>query len=130
VLQIERRGMPVPPKLLPALLADARTGLDHLLGQSIWRMPADRRLAFRELGLAIGLQALERLDAAIPGDDPRGLTDLIRPLVEQRTLADRLVEFWLQPRHRQVATWTDHQDINDVMLATALAPAGYVQLGQ
>ena len=49
--------------------------------------PADHRLAFRELGLAIE-------------------------------------SFWLLPEHRQVRTWLDHEDINDVMLATSLVPEG------
>ena len=53
--------------------------------------PADHRLAFRELGLAIGLAA---------------------------------ESFWLLPEHRQVRTWLDHEDINDVMLATSLVPEG------
>jgi len=32
--------------------------------------------------------------------------------------------FWLPPEHRQVRTWLDHEDINDVMLATSLVPEG------
>ena len=57
--------------------------------------PADHRLAFRELGLAIGLAA---------------------------------ESFWLLPEHRQVRTWLDHEDINDVMLATSLVPEGFLML--
>ena len=33
-----------------------------------------------------------------------------------------------EPAHRQSSTWTDHRDINTVMLATSIAPQGYLQL--
>jgi hypothetical protein len=36
--------------------------------------------------------------------------------------------FWLPPEHRQVRTWLDHEDINDVMLATSLVPEGFLVL--
>ena len=35
--------------------------------------------------------------------------------------------FWLAPEHRG-ETWMAHQDINMVMLATSLAPGGYLAL--
>jgi hypothetical protein len=60
--------------------------------------PATHRLAFRELGLAIGLLQVER----------------------HRKLADEIVGFWLRDQHRSVAAYVEHRDINDVMLATAL----------
>jgi hypothetical protein len=37
-----------------------------------------------------------------------------------------ICEFWRDPRCRQARTWREHADINDVMLATSLAPAGYL----
>jgi len=36
--------------------------------------------------------------------------------------------FWLPPEHRRVRTWLDHEDINDVMLATSLVPEGFLVL--
>lgn len=60
--------------------------------------PAERRLAFRELGLAIGLRQMK----------------LHLPL------ADEIVSFWVRPVHRRADSWTNHRNINDVMLATAL----------
>ena len=36
--------------------------------------------------------------------------------------------FWLEPAHHEVETWKEHQDINAVMLATSLAPDGYLAL--
>jgi hypothetical protein len=37
-------------------------------------------------------------------------------------------EFWLHPRNRASRGWTEHLDINRVMLATSLAPDGYLDL--
>ena len=36
--------------------------------------------------------------------------------------------FWRQPIHQQSDTWCEHRDINSVMLATSLAPDGYLIL--
>lgn len=130
LFQIEARGQSAPPELLPALLTDVRLGLDHLVRQNVWQAPAGRRLAFRELGLAIGIRALERLHAELPMGDSRDLAELLAPLAGHTSLADRLIEFWTDADNQWTSTWADHQDINEVMLATALAPDGYIQLGQ
>lgn len=77
--------------------------------------PAAYRLAFRELGLAIGLAAAELL---APG--------VAAPLAPYRGLHDAIVAFWLREEHRSVRSWRDHEDINDVMLAATLAPEGFL----
>ena len=81
--------------------------------------PASMRLAFRELGLALGLQAVESIQH--PGQ-------ALEAARRYRALRKQILEFWQIPEHRQVATWTEHQDINDVTLAAALAPAGVLEL--
>jgi hypothetical protein len=43
-------------------------------------------------------------------------------------LGDAIEKFWLDPQNRRAETWTGHQDINSVMLATSLAPDGYLKL--
>jgi hypothetical protein len=45
--------------------------------------------------------------------------------------ASNYQSFWLRPCHRQTPTWVEQADINDVMLATCLAPApdGFLALG-
>jgi len=77
----------------------------------------DGGLAFRELGLAIGLAASERLEESM------GAT--LRSYVP---LGEAIESFWLDPEHRQTPTWSEHRDINEVMLATRLAPLGYLEL--
>ena len=42
------------------------------------------------------------------------------------TLRTEIEDFWLRPENRQTQSWLDHRNINDVMLATALSPDGYL----
>ena len=128
--QLMRQGAPAAGHgLLDALLAAALAGLQHYLGQAELRSPAHRRLAFRELGLAIGLAA-----AALLADDLRRAPDLVRSagaiehLARYAPVRAEIESFWLLPAHRRAATWIEHEDINDVMLATSLAPEGFLVL--
>lgn len=41
-------------------------------------------------------------------------------------LKDRIVGFWVVTERQGARTWAEHLDINRVMLATALAPDGYL----
>ena len=103
--------------LLPALLASAGEGLRHCAQRDELRRPAALRLAFRELGLAIGLHAVELLKEGAPPDLRRHLP-----------LGAQIEAFWRDPVHRREATWSEHRDINEVMLATSLLPEGCLVL--
>jgi hypothetical protein len=94
--------------LLPKLLAAANAGLHHYARHGDLAGPAWHRLAFRELGLAIGLSAIGS--------------------VVEGSLGAKIVSFWLEPRNQQQPTWTEHRDINEVMLATSLVPEGLLSL--
>jgi hypothetical protein len=50
-------------------------------------------------------------------------------LVGQVPLARTLVDTWRAVERAPVASWRSHEDINAVMLATALVPDGYLELG-
>jgi hypothetical protein len=76
--------------------------------------PAARRLAFRELGFALGLHAVKALAE-------HANVERLRRFVP---LAAALEDFWLDPLHQSAPTWTGHRDINAVTLAACLAPAG------
>ena len=39
-------------------------------------------------------------------------------------IREQIETFWLDRRNRAVPSWTDHREINMVMLATSLAPDG------
>ncbi|MFX0207583.1 MAG: hypothetical protein ACFFDT_16470, partial [Candidatus Hodarchaeota archaeon] len=64
-------------------------------------------LAFRELGLAIGLQAAKKM----------------RVIEEYWPLIEEINYYWLQH-----CDWTEHTDINRVMLATSLTPDGFLSI--
>jgi len=113
--------------LLRSLLGQIVASLDAYARTRAFDLPAEVRLPFRDLGLAIGLAAAEGLASGTEAPGAGGLA--IEPWREALSgylpLRDRLVEFWLDPTHRG-STWADHADINSVMLATSLAPAGYL----
>jgi hypothetical protein len=112
-------------RLVGDLLADAAAGLEAYLSQEPLRVPPSRRLAFRELGLAIGLSTLPTI-AAQAKRSPR-LARAIEPpltsLMARRHIGEQILEFWSDPEHQEVPTWQHHRDINEVMLATALTGA-------
>jgi hypothetical protein len=118
VAQLERRGA-ARLGLLGPLLESAQAGLTQYLLDADLDRPAARRLAFRELGLAIGLAALERDDW--PQPPPAGL-------LRYASLGADIQAFWRQATHRRGESWTAHADINDVMLAASLQPNGVLQL--
>jgi hypothetical protein len=96
-------------------------------------MPADYRLAFRELGLSIGLRAIKRtqeLTAQHPGalDSVSSLGPRLERLMRYAPSIDTIEGFWLEPANRSSRTWKEHEDINAVMLATSLAPEGHLVL--
>ncbi|MHA2250621.1 MAG: hypothetical protein ACXAD7_09665 [Candidatus Kariarchaeaceae archaeon] len=63
----------------------------------------DHQLAFRELGLTIGLIAAKKMNI----------------LKDYWFLIDQINKYWVNQRD-----WTEHRNINQVMLATSLSPQG------
>ena len=118
-------------ELLDTLLAAALEGVAHYARDGDVDAPASRRLAFRELGLAIGLHAIAHLQGRVEagrfagGDRSRSC---LRALEPYGALGPTIESFWFEPEHQRASTWTEHRDINEVMLATSLAPTGYVVL--
>jgi len=92
--------------LLPRLHRDALRGLAAFASSRRLFEPLEDRLAFRELGLALGLRAL--------GDAPA--VERYMPVVE------RIEETWRDPPAQALTGWGSHLDINAVMLACALVP--------
>jgi hypothetical protein len=133
VQQLLRLGAPVKEDLLEQLLESARAGLSAYGREDELRQPAGTRLAFRELGLAIGLQAAERVRKAL--DEPRegfrappGVRKAVDAVLRHAPLRAEIERFWLDPAHRRAPSWTEHRDINEVMLATSLVPDGCLVL--
>lgn len=122
-------------ELLQRLLSAAHAGLAEYMNEDELRLPAARRLAFRELGLAIGLRALSLMPNAAAPDwrdvfATKQMCAELAGLARFESLAKHIEAFWVEPAHRQSASWTEHRDINDVMLATSLVPSGYLGIAK
>jgi hypothetical protein len=119
--------------LLKILLDSALPGLGSYARNSPLKLPAAYRLAFRELGLSIGLRAVERMRILIEQNPDRFNKkrlphSRIEALTRYAPLGKMIETFWLDPAERETDSWTAHRDINMVMLATSLAPDGYLTL--
>jgi hypothetical protein len=133
VQQLMRAGELADDRLLVKLLTAAREGLAYFSGGGELSGSAERRLAFRELGLAIGLRATRCMwEAARLHSDSAPAGSVALPLLEELTayapLAERIESFWRTPDNQAAWTWLEHRDINEVMLATSLAPEGFLGL--
>ena len=133
VQQLAQQGAPLRSELLEGLLTAALVGLSHYAQQGELRRSAATRLAFRELGLAIGLQAAERMSRAVTqGQESWRARPEVRKqlegLLRYAPLRHEIETFWLEPEHRRARSWNEHRDINEVMLATSLAPDGCLLL--
>jgi hypothetical protein len=118
---------------LVSLLRDAEVGLEHFVRSRPLNASADYCLAFRELGLSIGLHALVKVQRIIVRhpenfSNQHELDARLSGLARFLPLLERIETFWLEPGNQQSHSWTGHRDINSVMLATSLAPDGYLVL--
>jgi len=133
VQQLLQQGAQTQPQLLEKLLDAAITGLHSYVRSGELQQPPQYRLAFRELGLATGLHAVERMQQSLGGvaqhdaNSPR-LQAQLRELMQFIELREHIENFWRDPEHQHTDTWTEHRDINEVMLATSLAPDGMLEL--
>jgi hypothetical protein len=114
--------------LVEKMLHAALFGLQHYLQRFDLRSPADARLAFRELGLSIGLAAVASMAQSIRDGSARRFDfhTQLAPLVSYLPLRGVIESCWLERNNRRTKTWIEHEDINDVMLATSLAPDGFL----
>jgi len=133
VQQLIQHGVVADQGLLERLLTASLTGLQVYASSREMELPAGHRLAFRELGLAIGLRAVERMwqrlergPASVSVRSAIGTR--LQALMQFVPLAERLVTFWRDPAHQNTPGWAEHRDINEVMLATSLAPDGFLTL--
>jgi hypothetical protein len=126
-----RHGAVSDEHLLETLLSASLVGLQYYADNSDLQQPAEYRLAFRELGLAIGLHAVELMWQAADKKAQNfstspGFRTRLKALNQYAPLHNQIESFWRDPEHRQASTWVEHRDINEVMLATSLAPRGFL----
>ena len=119
--------------LLEALLESSLKGLEFFVRENSLKLPVGYRLAFRELGLSIGLRAVENIQEPI--EQKSGslwkkdlLHSLLKILSRYAGLRETIETFWLERTNRKSDSWIAHRDINRVMLATSLAPDGFLNI--
>jgi hypothetical protein len=102
--------------LLETLADASQKALRAFLASRALVHPPSQRLAFRELGLAIGLEGVSDINRA------HGTGE------HYRALADEIVNAWLPVAHSPDELWQAHADINDIMLVTALTPQTFLSI--
>ena len=131
VFQMALGGMEVTPVTPQHLIADAHAGLGVFVRQNQLSIPADHRLAFRELGLSLGLRAVQKIKYLIESNERHTqsiLSNEISSLLKAVPLADEIENYWSRPASQKSQTWLDHRDINMVMLATSLLPKEFLSI--
>ena len=133
VTQLRDEGTAAEQNLVEDLLNASLAGLQHYSKSSELELPLEYRLAFRELGLAIGLHAAERMWQVANNDRGRSsisarLRVQLEAIMQYAPLRDEIEAFWRNTAHRDSGSWSEHRDINEVMLATSLAPDGFLVL--
>ena len=119
--------------LLETLLESSLIGLESFVEEYSLKLPAGYRLAFRELGLSIGLGAVKKIQEMIEQNSKSlrkkdSLPPLLQALSMYAGLRESIETFWLERTNRESDSWIEHRDINMVMLATSLAPEGFLKL--
>ena len=117
--------------LLLQILEDIEVGLNYFIHSGTLQQPAVYRLAFRELGLSIGLHALEIIKNLFENNiecfsNKIRIRRKVDRLLNYKLLSDQIEEYWLLAENQQVKSWVDHYNINSVMLATSLAPRTFL----
>ncbi len=119
--------------LLNAVLNSALFGMEAFMRSGSLEYPAEYRLAFRELGLSIGISAIENLRKGIeenPGLFGRegSLKRRVETLMGYVPLGETIEQFWMDDKNREASTWIEHREINMVMLATSIAPSEFLMI--
>ena len=123
--KLAAKGLKELNPLVGSVLEASCVSLQAYLPKDIVYLPASSRLAFRELGLAIGLHAAQKLKEM--DEKPSISQELLEKILRHKPLASKIIEFWLNPENQQAKSWQRHRNINMVMLATSLVPDGYLR---
>jgi hypothetical protein len=125
VMQLVAAGQNHDSVLATTLVSAALEGLGLFARERSLDLPAEYRLAFRELGLSIGLHAVERMvhiaDTNADMFDAE-LKSGLASLQHYASTAKSIEAHWSRGDNQAVGTWREHADINEVTLATSLLP--------
>jgi energy-converting hydrogenase Eha subunit A len=117
--------------LLKSILDSALLGMESFTENDPLKFPAEYRLAFRELGLSIGLKGMKNLLRFIKNNPDvfslgSSLKALVEALIEYVPISEKIEQFWLNGENRHSSNWIEHREINMVMLATSIVPEGFL----
>jgi hypothetical protein len=119
-------------KLLETVLDSALVGLKSYISDNPMGISADYRLAFRELGLSIGIKGFAIMRDQIKNNskfsERKSLENRLNELNKYCNLGETIEKFWLDDNNRKTKNWVEHRDINTVMLVTSLAPEGFLKI--
>jgi hypothetical protein len=132
IAQLTAQGGFSQPGLFQEVADAALLGLQAIAGDGFMALPVSYRLAFRELGLSIGLRGVERLSGLVQQtagelDQSNWLRPRLEVMAEYLPLAERIESFWLEGANKETGSWKEHREINMVMLATSLAPGEFLK---
>lgn len=121
--------------LLHHLLEAASTGLAAWSLSRLWERPAELRLAFRELGLPIGLNGVSWLrDEILPAMSSKVRTEELQQSLasigQYQSAGEGIIEFWTDPERRKMVqnlAWATGYNVLAIPLAAGvLLPWGVV----
>jgi hypothetical protein len=118
-------------ELLETVLDSSLMGLRSYISDNPMGLSANYRLAFRELGLSIGLKGLVIIRDLIRNNSKfsrESLENILNELDKYSDLGETIEKFWLDENNRKTRNWIEHRDVNTVMLATSLAPWGFLKI--
>ena len=119
--------------LLEVVLNSALLGTGSFFKSNPLGVPLNYRLAFRELGLSIGLKSIDNIQKWF-NDHPNSFNrnnsvkEIIESIKTYLPLGDAIEQFWTQSKNWQLGNWAEHREINMVMLATSLAPNEFIRI--
>lgn len=121
------------PDLLDELLRDTLQCLRVYEKYESTAGPSSDRLAFRELGLSIGMHGCEIMRECLTRAPERfrhydEISSLVHAIGGFAPLREPIERYWLREYAESSRAWRGHEDINAVMLATSLLPGGYLRL--
>ncbi|MEN6553378.1 MAG: hypothetical protein ABFC34_10905 [Methanobacterium sp.] len=117
--------------LLKTIIDSSLPCLGSFVAGNSLDLPGGYRLAFRELGLSIGLKGVEKLHGLIKENPDLFNTSMqqrVESFLRYKPTGESIDQFWINDENRKYSSWTDHKDINMVMLATSLAPDEFLRI--
>jgi len=129
--QLTAAGQLEDSVLASELLSAVKESLSVFAGQRSLHRPAEYRLAFRELGLSIGLRGVATMRRIVDSNSklfPNSVQRNLEELSKHVRLGEAIEDYWRKPSNQQATTWLEHRDISAVMLATSLLPDDFLAL--